>query len=168
MRLKNVSALLVLLIVFSGCRMYGGHGSEEAMYAQIQEALERYEDRADRLQGDYDALNRATSRRPMLVPEAVALAALQTAQQSTLAFHRETAASVGEGSSYRTLSRALGAMITQQQIIEDQYDRIAARILDRTDLDRGPEALYSTVPARMARIEGDLQQISIRDALQEN
>ena len=168
MRLKNVSALLALLIVFSGCRMYGGHGSEEATYAQIQEALARYEARADRLQGDYDALSRAAAMRPMLVQEVEVLAALQTAQQSTLAHHRETAASVNAGSSYRSLKRALGAMITQQQIIEDQYDRIAARILDRSDLDSQPEALYSTVPAKLARIEGDLQQISIRDALQAN
>ena len=104
----------------------------------------------------------------MLVKEAVALAALQEAQAATLAFHRETAASVTESSSYRAVSRALGAMVTEQQIIEDQYNRIAARILNRTDLDMAPEALYSSVPARMARIEGDLQQMSIRDALQAN
>jgi hypothetical protein len=168
MRLKNVSALLALLIVFSGCRMYGGHGSEEATYAQIQDALERYEARADRLQSDYDALNRATAMRPALAPEVVVLAALQSAQASTLVFHREAAASVDAGSSYRSLSRALGAMITQQQIIEDQYGRIAARILDRSDLDRDSEARYAAVPAKLARIEGDLQQISIRDALQAN
>jgi hypothetical protein len=106
--------------------------------------------------------------RPSLAQEAVVVAALQEAQQSTLAFHRETAAAVSEGSSYLSLSRALGAMIVEQQVIEDQYDRIAARILNRPDLDRASEARYSLVPAKLARVEGDLQGISIRDAVQAN
>ncbi|NNE68887.1 MAG: hypothetical protein HKN29_00835 [Rhodothermales bacterium] len=161
----NLLLSLGVLVLLSGCRMYGGHGSEAATYAQIQEALERYEDRADRLQGDHDAVMAAAAGNAALASAAEATAALVNAQAETLEFHRATVASVSDGSSYRKLNRALGAMVTEQQRIEDQYRRIVAQVQNRPDLNREPESRYTLVPSGLAAVEAGLQGISLRDAL---
>lgn len=163
----RTTALLSFVVLFlvSGCRMYGGHGSAEATYAQIGEALERYEDRAERLQGEHQAVLTAAAANPDLASAAEATGALVMAQAETLEFHRATAGSVSDGSSYRVLNRALGAMVTEQQRIDDQYARIVAHVLNRGDLDLEPENRYALVPSGFAAMEADLQAISLREAL---
>ncbi|MBO6576122.1 MAG: hypothetical protein JJ896_09260 [Rhodothermales bacterium] len=166
MRLRITASLFALTVLLSGCRMYGGYGSEEAAYAQIQEALERYEARADRLQSDLTALTAAAADEARLASAVVKLTAVVSAQEAALVFHRAKAAEVSENSSYREVSRALGAMLSEQQVVQDQYAQVVADIVNNPGLDRQDPSRYSIVPAALAAVEASLLDISVLDALQ--
>ena len=161
----NPALLFAALLMLTGCRTYGGYGSEDAIYQEIQETAERYADRAERLAGDYQALTDAAADDAELAAYSLVLATLIERQEDALAFHLQTASSVEDGDSYRKLSRALGAMITEQQMIEDLYASLVADIIGDPGLSRRDPSRYSLVPAGLARVEADLLDLSIRDAV---
>jgi hypothetical protein len=168
MRLRTASTVLTLLVLLSGCRMYGGYGSEEAAYTEVQTSLERYEARVGRLSGDYSALTSAAATRPALAPLAPRMARLIERQMAVLEGHRATAASVTEASSHQQLRHALGSMISEQQVVEDEYGRLVADILGDASTSRDAASRYSLVPAHFARLESRLESVSIRDAVSAN
>jgi hypothetical protein len=148
--------------------MYGGYGSEEAAFTEVQTSLERYEARADRLSGDYSALASAAATRPELAVLAPRVARLIEAQAIVLEGHRATAASVTATSSHQTLRHALGSMVSEQQVVEDEYGRVVADILDDASTSRDAASRYALVPAHFARLESRLESVSIRDAVSAN
>ena len=167
MRISVPALFIVTLVLLSGCRTYGGYGSEEASFAQLQTAVARYEAQAERMAGDRQALSDASATDPTLAPFAVRMADLVDAQSKSIAKARATLAEVSDGSSYRVLHRALGSVVSQQQIVDDAYGRLLIDIQgDRmTSLQREAPARYQVVPVYYARIEASLEQVSLRDAI---
>ena len=165
MRLNTALLLAAALMLVTGCRTYGGYGSEEATYNEIQEAAQRYADRVERLAGDYQALTEASAQDAELAAYALRMADIIEHAEATLAFHLHRAETLEEGDSYRELSRALGAMISEQQILEDRYADLVGDIVGQPELGRKDPSRYSVVSSRLARAEADLLDISIRDAV---
>ena len=165
MQVRTPLLIVMSLLVATGCRTYGGYGSEEASFTQIQSALERYEAQSQRMQGDAEALAAAVGDNAALAGQAGRLAALVADQEALLEFHRAQAASVTESSSYRDLSRALGAMLTEQQVIDDRYRRLVADLMARPDLAREDPSRYTVVPAALQRLESSLADVSVREAV---
>lgn len=167
MRIRTL-CLLTALLLFTGCRTYGGHGSEEATYAQILEALDRYEAFAERMQADAQELANASDQNPLAASYSLRFADIVVAQEATLDKIRHLAAGVSSGSSYRALNRTLGAVISEQEVIDDRYDRLVADIINDPELDRQAPYMYTIVPAVLARLEASLLEIPVRDAVRIN
>ncbi len=157
----------VSLVLLTGCQTYGGHGSEEAAQVEIQNALDRYALRADRMRGDQRALANAAAESPRLAVFAPKLARIIEAQEATMKFNQWTADRLTGSPGYRELSRALGGIISEQQIVDDQYGRLLAEVQAtlRPGLSKSPTSHYSLAPAFYARIEASLEQVPIRDAV---
>lgn len=170
MPLRTATFLLAIAALTTGCRTYGGHGSEDATYTQILSAVERYEAQAERMRGDYQALIEASGQNPELLPFSSRLASTLEIQEASLRHAQALADNVSASSDYRALNRALGSLVSHQQRVDDAYTRILEDIQgDRVDLLRRQDpARYQIVPAYYARIEASLARVPLREAIAGN
>lgn len=118
-RLLSVFALLLLV----GCRTYGGYGTEEKTYANIQDAVQRFSEDLDRAKTDLQALQSAADTNEALQPYAERFASEVSRHEATLERHREVLDGLSPSSSYRDLHRQYGAMTTDQRMIRTFYER---------------------------------------------
>lgn len=118
------SMLLVLLLgTIVGCRTYGGYGSEEALYRQIQRATEEFAQEFEQMrqaQPDLEAQLRSVSGSEQMT---VTLGTAISLHGRLLEEHREMVENLSESSSHRALSRAYGAIISDQQVVRRLYRR---------------------------------------------
>ena len=54
--MRSTLFLLVIALMLTGCRMYGGYGSEAALAAEIERATSLLDGEQSRLQADREAL----------------------------------------------------------------------------------------------------------------
>jgi hypothetical protein len=147
MRVRISSALLVFVLLLSGCRTYGDYGSQEAMYRQIHVAL----DQLDAEASAFDA-----RRSAIAVPAMTdALDRLAASRSHLVGQYREIVSQLSESSGHRELRRVYGALISDRQII---YDRLARLEAVAADVDGAPLRLsdprsdYQTVPLYYYRV----------------
>lgn len=154
---------LLLMIVTSGCRSYGGYGSEEVMYRQTERMVQRFSEDLDRARGDLVALEQAASDDPRLAALAERFALLVAGQEAILDEQQRLLADLSPGSTYRSLHQAHGAIMAAQRTIKTQRAGLlrdfsqgfAGDTLAQADSDR-PYALIPPYYDRIAAGQGDL------------
>lgn len=153
-----VWGVLLLALVASGCRTYGGYGSSEETLEKIQQATQRFAEELERSRGEQEALQRAAASDPALAVFAERFAAVVESQEAVVAEQQALAEEASAGGNilfawvgpdtYRRLHKTYGAIITDQQIIRDRY----AEVL--TDLQ---QAVGATTPAEQVPLQSRYQ-----------
>lgn len=166
---------LVLLLIAGGCRTYGDdYGNEVKTLEQIYVANELFAADLARARTDLATLRRAAEANPLLELLAERYAALLVAHEVLLDVHRDMAVKLeADGSvweetigewlgrgDYRPLSRAYGAIISEQQIMRDRYQGVIENVFAVGGdslayvwaLEPYPEARYYVVPPQYERI----------------
>ena len=176
---RLIGAMLLLTFAVGGCRTYGGYGSTEDMLGKIQQATQRFAEDYERAQGERDALQRAASDDPALVALAERFAAVVERQGALVEEHRALAEEASAGGNilfawvgpdtYRQLHRTYGALITDQQIVQDRYGEVLRDLQQAVGaasaLTVQEEGRYQIAPHFYNRIEYALDQRAVADIL---
>ena len=132
LRLPAFTSLLAAFLLLAGCRTYGGYDTEAQTYDEIVEAVRVFAAELDRARAEYDVLSGAAERSPLLLPYATRYAALLQAHEVVLEEHRAMAAELEGEDDYRTLNRALGAIVVTQETTRRHYLQLFERALEET------------------------------------
>jgi len=119
---------LCLLFVASGCRTYGGYGTEEQTYEEMTEAVEELEADLQAAKSDLKQLRAAAEQRAALVPLADRYQTLVSSHESMIDAQRQKVESLSAEASYRTLHRTYGAFDTDQRLLRRQYERTVRQV----------------------------------------
>ena len=176
-----IGGVLLFVFVAAGCRTYGGYGSTEEMLEKIQQATQRFAEDYERAQGERDALRRAASKDASLAALAERFAAIVEHQGAAVEAQRALAAEAAEhaGSnilfawvgpdSYRKLHRTYGAIITDQQIVQDRYGEVLRDVKQAMGassvLSVEEQGRYQVAPHFYKRLEYAHGQQSVADIL---
>lgn len=134
----RVVALSLVILLGSGCRMYGGYGSEEAAKKTLETAVEQMEaslNQARVLSRDLEQLE---------TPAAI-VARVETIieeHEALLAHYQSTVASLQSAWTYRPLDRTLGALVSDQHKLTTAYQKAVGSYAPRA-ID---PALWTIVP----------------------
>ncbi len=165
-------ALLVVLLATTGCRTYGGYGSEEGTIEQIQQANSDFASQLDQARSDLNLLEesaQANSALDALVPVYRDVVALH---EEKLALHRDYANDVTAESGYREISRKYGAILSEQRLLSIRYQEMHERVRQalRGEASSAEQAAlqssYQVVPLFYRRAENEASDLTMREALQ--
>lgn len=128
--LRRLAVVLSLFgfLLLTGCRTYGGYGSEDATYTQMQAANEQFSDQLKRATSDLEALRAAADTMPALQPLAERMADMVNTHEDLLAQHEDIVASMSADDSYRALHSAYGTLVTEARLMRKQYDRVVRNV----------------------------------------
>lgn len=112
----------------SGCRTYGGYGTEEAIPRQMQEAVQQFASELNRAQSDLAALSEAAEQNSALASLEARYRDLVAQHEAFLEDHRGLVERFQDGGSYRDLNRNYGAMISEQRLMRTWYTELHVRI----------------------------------------
>lgn len=172
-RARGGRVLLVVVfacLLVSGCRSYGGHGAEEAIFQQLQVAHQVFEEELVRAKADLSRLQAAASDTDVLAILAVQYAQIIRGHEAVLEEHADVIANLSAGSGYRDLRRTYGAIIAQQRTIRTQYEGVLGNVhrgympQDTTSQFKRP---YSLIPPYYARVAKQQRDLSVRGLLAE-
>ena len=105
-----------------GCRTYGGYGSEAETLEQIEAAHETFTRDLAQAQADLRALTSAAEPDSLVMTVANRMQSVVLVHEATLEEHAERLAEAQENTgSYRFLSRTLGGMLSDQEVIYLRY-----------------------------------------------
>ncbi len=140
-----IGIVWVLLLLGSGCRTYGGYDTEEIALKQIEQANRQFAQALEQARADAEALNASLAGHPAWVPAVSAFGHLVAEHAALLEAHRALYARLAEeGGSYLDVSRALGAVVSEQRRIQDGYGRILAGLQEAGTVVVG--GVYQAVP----------------------
>lgn len=135
---------LLLLLLATGCRTYGGYDSADAFVAKIREAAEQSFRHYDRALVERDALQRAADADSSLAPIFARFAAAVDEHALLVEEHHRAARRASSSNNIlfrwvgpdanRGLHRLYGAIISDQQVISDQYDEVRRALLQRASM----------------------------------
>lgn len=138
--------VFVTLLVLSGCRTYGGYDTEAKNFEAMQNAVQSFEDDLNRAQAELQTLEEAAT--------SDTLQALADRYQDHIHEHealletqQERVRRLSPDASYRTLQRAYGATVTEQQMMDQKYQRVV-RTVQATVQDAASEETPSTSTRR--------------------
>jgi hypothetical protein len=120
--------VLVTLLVLSGCRTYGGDGTEAKNFEAMQNAVQSFEDELSRAQADLHTLEEAAATSDTLEALAHRFQEHVDEHEELLATQEERIDRLSPDASYRTLQRAYGATVTEQQMMEQKYQRVVRTV----------------------------------------
>ncbi|MEX0746628.1 MAG: hypothetical protein WD275_01425 [Rhodothermales bacterium] len=167
-RIYTLSAVLMLAsLAVTGCRTYGGYGTERATYQQMERAAGFFDEELGRARADLHAARAAAGANPHAAELASKFEAIVEEHARIVEEQKELLAGLSEESGYRELSRASGAIDTQQQAIRDQYERLlqsgylALAGTTTGNLDRP----YSSIPPFYNRIASARQTLTLKQVL---
>lgn len=112
---------LVLLLTLVGCRTYGGYETEAETVEQIHEANRVFAAELERARADLLALEQVAGQNASLGGFHERFYGLVTLHEALLNYHRDLAAEVEGSGSYREISRALGAISTENHMVRGRY-----------------------------------------------
>lgn len=170
-RLVSV-VLLALLFATTGCRTYGGHGSEEGTIAQIQQANADFEARLDRARSDLDLLQQSVQNNPALEALVPVYQQVVAMHEDKLALHQSYAGDLNQDSGYREISRKYGAILSEQRLVSIRYQEMHERVQqalrgETPSMERSAlQSSYQAVPLFYRRAENQASGLTMRDALQ--
>lgn len=121
-------SLLIFLLVCSGCRLYGGYSSEAEAYAQMVKGNEAFAQSLSRAEVTLRTLQEAATAQPMLAPYTEQFYALVQHHTALLERHRAVTATLSASSSYRSLNRALGGFVAEQEQVDEGYTALLGHI----------------------------------------
>lgn len=162
--------VLAALLVLSGCRTYGGYDTQEKNYEAMQNAVQSFEDELNRAQADLHTLQEAATSDTL---EALAHRFQNHVgeHEELLATQRERLDRLSPDASYRTLQRAYGATVTEQQMTEQKYQRVIRTVratVQETDVEAAssaPTRRYTIDPVNFPDAETDAE-LTMERALQ--
>lgn len=173
--------VLLLALTLTGCRTYGGdYGVREAMLSRIEQANQRFAESLERARGEREALQRAARSNPALTPLAARYAAVVARQEETVETHRMMAEGLTARSNilftwvgpdaYRTLHNTYGAIISDQRILQDRYDKVLRAVeqaVGGSDAARTApeEGRYQLIPPFYQRLQHERAYRSVSDIL---
>lgn len=151
-------AVLLLLTTVGGCRSYGGYGTKEANMEAILQANAEFEQDLEAAQQIEAELETAAARDPRLSGQVEEFQSVLLAHETILADHKELAASLSpDQDTYRTIARAFGAILSEQELIRNRYEELLLRpepanprVLDLWD--QLPDSRYVVVPPFYERL----------------
>jgi hypothetical protein len=165
-------ALLALLLATTGCRTYGGYGSEEGTVAQIQQANADFDSRLDRARSDLELLQQSAQENPSLEGLVSVYEQVVAMHEDKLALHQSYAEGLTEDSGYREISRKYGAVISEQRLVSIRYQEMHERIQqtlrtgETSTESAALQSSYQVVPLYYRRAENQASGLTMRDALQ--
>lgn len=163
-------SLLVLLVagfVLTGCRTYGGYGSEEAAVHEIGQANERFAAELERARSDAERLQSLVARHETLAPFVAEYEQWVAEHAALLEAHKEKYEQLSGGASYRKVSRALGAVVSEQQLVHEGYREVLEDMLGMRDrlVKRALSVHYQQVPVYYRRIEEQIYNPTVSQVL---
>jgi hypothetical protein len=148
MKTIHLVGTLLLVALLSGCRMYGDHGSEEAMYHQILIAIDELEAETSMFEARLGAVSRQ-----LTVDEHDRMAATRS---QLVQEYRQIADRLSPRSGHRELRRIYGSIISDRQILYDQLDRLESMQAETDESSpmriADPRAQYQIVPVFYHRL----------------
>jgi hypothetical protein len=135
------------LLLFSGCRTYGGYDTKPKTYAAMKKAVQSFEKEFTRSKSDFQKLKSAAEKADTLRPLTSQYQDLLDEHESLLEKQSDRVERLSENSSYRNLHAAYGATVTEQRLMKQKYQRVIRTV--RTTV-RG-------TPARASRPKTDRQ-----------
>ncbi|MFP4228581.1 MAG: hypothetical protein ACLFTE_07115 [Salinivenus sp.] len=163
-------AALAALVVLSGCRTYGGRGTEALTYEEMGVAVEELEADLDQAEMNLRQLRAAVEQEEALSPLADRYQELVQLHESMIAAQQEQVNSLSSDAAYRTLHRAYGAMITDQTLLRTQYTRTLRQVYaaTRDTSAPGPEvrdpSTYTITPVDYPALQ-EQDEITMAEAL---
>lgn len=120
------SVLLVAFVglLLCGCRIYGGYDTEPKTYQAMQEAIQTFEDELSRAETDLQKLKTAAANADTLQSLAQQFHALLEEHKSLLQKQRDRVERLSPDASYRTLHNAYGATVSEQHLMQQNYQRV--------------------------------------------
>lgn len=166
----------VLFVALSGCRTYGGYGSEEASFNEIQEINERFASDLGKAKNELSTLQQAAAQNRELSAYVDRYEALLARHEALVAQHQELTGSLEVrtgalgrlSTSYRDLSRALGSITVEQLGMKKHYQQLANDLAMHGSGDAsalGPMSRYQAIPPYYERLRVAMNQHSLNDAL---
>lgn len=154
---RTWTAVLAVVLLVSGCRMYGGYGSERAIHNQMERIVERFEEDLTRAQADLRALEAAAPGHPTLNVLTAQYARLISAHEAVLDEQRQVVAGLSAESTYRSLHRSYGSLISEQQLIRQQYQGVLRYVYEAygDEASVRAERPYASIPPYYARVAGE-------------
>jgi len=143
---SRIAAALLLTVILSGCRLYGGHGSTETLRDDLSVALQEFRATYDHASRDLSAIESAvTSQRVRELAEVFGAAVSEHASMLEEAEHRVEAASDG---GYRTVSRLVGKLVAERAKMQDRYGAILLNAAEEAGIPVSNASLSSHVPTQ--------------------
>lgn len=125
---RCLPGLALLLLLATGCRTYGGYGTEEALPRQMQQAVEQFADDLDRARSDVEMLAEAADQNSALAPVVEQYEHVIGRHEAFLDVHRQLVDRFQDDGAYRALHRNYGAMISEQRLVETWYQELHRRV----------------------------------------
>jgi uncharacterized protein YPO0396 len=128
--IRVLPLVLAGVLVLTGCRTYGNEKYETGpkTYQSIQETVEQMEQDLGRARADLRRLESAAETMAALEPLATRYQSYVQSHEAALAGHRDQAERLSPESSYRSLHRIYGAMITDRRLLDTKYDRVVRTV----------------------------------------
>lgn len=164
----SLLAVIVLLTALSGCRSYGGQGSEEAIYEEMQRGHQVFEKVLDRKRAELRTLQQAASENERLADLAEQYARMVQGHQALLDEYGEEIANLSPDSDYRNLNHAFGAMIAMHRTVKMQYDRLldhAHRSFLSADTASAVKRPYALIPPYFDRVREGQRELTLNDVI---
>ena len=124
----RLAALSLVILLGSGCRMYGGYGSEEAAKRTLVTAVEQMEASLDQAR----ILVRDLEQGDTSAEVVASVEAIIGEHEALLAHYQATVASLQSAWTYRPLDRTLGALVSDQHKLTTAYQKAIAAYAPRT------------------------------------
>ncbi len=159
MNVNRLAVLLLFVCSLSGCRLYGGHGSTDAVREDISVALASFNNTYDQATRDLAKIrNEPNSAATSLFYEQFRAAVDN--QKEQLAISTEVAESAMESGGYRKVSRVVGSLVSENSASKDRYRSILlnAASMHGVNVDNArlaSAAPTQAVPAYYQRAVGD-------------
>jgi len=162
--------LVVALLLLSGCRTYGGYGTEAATYNQMQQANQQYATELERARADLERLESAAASNAALAPLAERFRNAMAEHEERLNQHRSFTESMSADSGYRDLHQAYGTITTDMRMTNKRYTRIVQRVAatvsgEPMDEPYRARSTYFTAPLEYAQMD-NADRVTLRQALQ--
>ena len=178
MRIKPFSNLVLLLVfvVLTGCRTYGGYDTEQASYDRIETINALFAQDLEKAKGELQFIQQAAGNDAELQAAVAQYEALLAQHEAMVAAHDELASTlvVNTGflgkltTSYRDLNRGLGYIATDQLTMRNQYKAFATSLLDDSQkaMLQTVQARYQIAPPYYESIRYAIAEKSVSDALE--
>lgn len=155
-----VVSMLVVIAFFSGCRSYGGYDSEQQIRDQIHAANREFAGQLESAKTFYTNLQQSGGKFAS-GPSFETLGLLVKNHQVILKKHESWAEATDHSGDHQFLKRHYGAIIMEQQLVIDQYQKWMGQGNDSDSLTvtGEPTSAYHRIPpffVRKTRYESNL------------
>ncbi len=167
-RTRYVLYFMILGAITSGCRSYGGYGSETATYEQILRLHRVFEEDLLRARADLSILEREASVFEDLQGFAEAYDEIVRGHEATVERFEGMLADLSSDSDYRRLRRVFGAAVANHRKVRKQYRALlwhAYRSFVLPETANRFDRPYALIPPYYRRIQYAERELTLNDVL---